>query len=365
MRLEKIEFFVLLVALSGLTACDGSGKRDLRHERESASYRNAMADYQAGRLDAALKGFRKVCKEDPSNASARFQLACLLQDSGKNSLEAMCAFREYLFQMPDSDKADVARDRAALCEKEFALSLAGKYGLDGGSALMKEMELTRKRLAQAEARCTKLDRDFAQAMRRIGALQQENERLVQMIREDSDVASDKPKVEVDAKALLDKDAGDDQADRIKTSADAAALRMENETDDGDRDRLAKEAAALRGEDESVGGGDRDRLAKEAAALLAEDRLEAGEKASSVVPGQPKDAKTRRDAARTESKAAAKKEPLHETRPESYVVQDGDTLYKIAMRFYGTSSAWRKIRDANKAVITTDGRVNSGMEIRLP
>jgi len=47
------------------------------------------------------------------------------------------------------------------------------------------------------------------------------------------------------------------------------------------------------------------------------------------------------------------------------VQDGDTLYKIAMRFYGTSSAWKKIRDANKAVISTDGRVNTGLEIKLP
>ena len=47
------------------------------------------------------------------------------------------------------------------------------------------------------------------------------------------------------------------------------------------------------------------------------------------------------------------------------MQEGDTLYKIAMRFYGKRSAWTKIRDANKTVISTDGRVNAGERIVLP
>ena len=47
------------------------------------------------------------------------------------------------------------------------------------------------------------------------------------------------------------------------------------------------------------------------------------------------------------------------------VQEGDTLYKIAVRFYGSIKAWRMIRDANKAVISTDGRVQAGDTIRLP
>ena len=55
----------------------------------------------------------------------------------------------------------------------------------------------------------------------------------------------------------------------------------------------------------------------------------------------------------------------EERPETYVVQEGDTLYKIALKFYGKRSAWTRIRDANKAVISTDGRVNAGVTIKLP
>ena len=68
-----------------------------------------------------------------------------------------------------------------------------------------------------------------------------------------------------------------------------------------------------------------------------------------------------------NKAAEEKsaKPKEAARPETYEVQEGDTLYKISMRFYGTIRAWRKIRDANKALISTDGRVQAGDTIRLP
>ena len=54
-----------------------------------------------------------------------------------------------------------------------------------------------------------------------------------------------------------------------------------------------------------------------------------------------------------------------SRPATYVIQPGDTLIQISKRFYGTPSKWRAIREANKAVISTDGRVKLGQEIRLP
>ena len=53
------------------------------------------------------------------------------------------------------------------------------------------------------------------------------------------------------------------------------------------------------------------------------------------------------------------------RPDEYEVQDGDTLYGIAKRFYGNISAWKRIRDANKALISTDGRLRTGDVIKLP
>ena len=52
-------------------------------------------------------------------------------------------------------------------------------------------------------------------------------------------------------------------------------------------------------------------------------------------------------------------------PDEYVVEEGDTLYKIATKFYGKASAWKLIRDANRAIISTDGRVKTGQKLKLP
>lgn len=307
-----------LMALASLTACDYGERKDLHAERESRSYQAAMADYQSGRVDQAVAGFRKVCREDPANASARFQLACLLQDSGRDYLGAYCAYLEYLLQHPESDKAKLARDRAAICEREVAKALAEKHGLTSNVALMKETEELRRRLKDAEVSNAKLRDDVSVAMQRIAHLRQENGKLMAAIRGEGDESSALAKDAgiKDAKALLD----EDDTDRIRLSADVAALRKESDED-----------AQLAGP--SLLSGVTNRLPV----------------ATVAAPTQ----------------TVKRAEPPHEKRPPEYVVQDGDTLYKIAIRFYGRKGAWKLIRDANKAVISTDGRVNAGMKIRLP
>ena len=67
--------------------------------------------------------------------------------------------------------------------------------------------------------------------------------------------------------------------------------------------------------------------------------------------------------RGDANARAPKEKT--SAPGSYTVQQGETLSEIARRFYGHESAWKKIQDANKAIISVDGRVNAGQTIVLP
>ncbi len=78
------------------------------------------------------------------------------------------------------------------------------------------------------------------------------------------------------------------------------------------------------------------------------------------------------AAKASEKAEKKDGPSSEKakaalpeRPKTYVVQEGDTLYGVAKRFYGTLTVWKQIRDANKAVISTDNRLRAGDTIVLP
>ena len=101
---KRIELAAALAALATLTACDYVQQREFRDERSDRLYQAAMADYSAGRLDAAIAGFEKAVKGDPGNASARFQLACLLQDNRHDYLGAICGYREFLMQEPGSDK---------------------------------------------------------------------------------------------------------------------------------------------------------------------------------------------------------------------------------------------------------------------
>jgi nucleoid-associated protein YgaU len=75
--------------------------------------------------------------------------------------------------------------------------------------------------------------------------------------------------------------------------------------------------------------------------------------------------------RSKLKPAGK--PMIRSKPEtsrvqpgsSYTVQKGDTLEKISQRFYGTTKKWRRIYDANRAVLKSPDRVYPGQKLQIP
>lgn len=334
--LKTISVLVFLVVLS---ACDRSISADYRRERSSARYQEAMADFKAGRIDQAVKGFRAVCRTDPANASARFQLACLLQDSGRDYLGALCAYREFQDQQPDSDKSGMARERAAMCELEVAKLLAEKHGLTDNKRMLQEIEDLRKQVKDQEKRNAKLLDDVSTAMLRVKHLLSENAKIKAALKGDSEEVNTVVAAGLkDAKALLDED-------------------------DDDRFKVPEEAKRLKRETEEPETMDRVKLSSDVAALRRESDADESLAHSSLLPKHAPNA-VRKEFKKAEPPARPP-EPPHEKRPSEYVVQEGDTLYKIANRFYGRTSAWKLIRDANKAVISTDGRVMKDMKIKLP
>lgn len=307
---------MMLTILTGISACDYAQQRDMRHERKNRQYQVAMDEYRAGHLDAAIVEFAKLLKDEPGNASARFQLACLLQDVKRDFVAAYCHYREYLAQHSDSERAKLAKDRLAMCEREMAKSLAEKYGIVSGEVYAQDMDKANLATREAEKKCAELEKSLAESNAKVAALEDDRKRLLKAMRTDTDTEKNtEPPSLKDAKALLDED--DEDNDRVKLSTDLKALRMEG---DGELKDAAQGPAGL--------------------------------------PVQPKNAKAARDAAR---KAALRKPD----RPSEYVIEDGDTLYKIAERFYGRTSAWIEIRNANKAIISVDGRVKAGDRIVLP
>jgi len=63
--------------------------------------------------------------------------------------------------------------------------------------------------------------------------------------------------------------------------------------------------------------------------------------------------------------AANDEPLTPTGGRVYVVQKGDTLYKLARRFYNDQSRWRDIWEANRTRVPDPDRLRVGMKLIIP
>lgn len=308
-----------LMALMMLSACDYAERKDTREEREDRQYRSAMADYKAGRLDAAIKGFENAIHADPGNASARFQLACLMQDYRKDYIEAFCGYHEFIKQHPKSDRVKLAKDRMALCEKALAMSLAEKHSLTDVGSLNEELEAMRKEAKSSRDRIAALEKDLQSARERVDALSADKKRMLAAIRSEGEDESVEPAA---GKATV-----------------KAAKDLLEEDGDGDRVKMSDEIASLRDEEKDE--------VSASSALLPERK-----------PGEVE----ARDAARA---AAEKSKDVGPKHPETYVVQEGDTLYRIATRFYGTLHAWKRIKDANKALISSDGRLRAGDTIKLP
>ena len=51
--------------------------------------------------------------------------------------------------------------------------------------------------------------------------------------------------------------------------------------------------------------------------------------------------------------------------QQYTIQSGDTLSKIAKKFYGDAAKWPKIRDANRAKIPNPDLIRAGDTLTIP
>ena len=309
-----------LMALMILTACDPDSRADFQAEQSDRLYKAAMDDYRSGRMEAAAKGFEKLLTKDPANASARFQFACLLQDVRHDFSGAYCAYREYLLQRPESDKVKLAEDRMAMCERELAKELAGRYGLTGADAATDELNAVRQKLKAAEARVAASEKNLAESLRRIRALSEEKDRLRNVVK--------------------------GVGGGVDTTMAGPPVKEVRELLDEDEESAPMTAPA--GE----------------FASLIKDEQEGDVSHPSLLPKQPEANPLKKVQKRDDSAAEKAKVASHE-RPKTYVVQEGDTLYGVAKRFYGTLAVWKRIRDANKAVISTDNRLRVGDTIVLP
>ena len=66
-----------------------------------------------------------------------------------------------------------------------------------------------------------------------------------------------------------------------------------------------------------------------------------------------------------SSSTAPKAPQPGPRTESYTVAKGDSLSKIAKKYYGDASQWRRIFEANRDQIEDPDLIQPGWKLVIP
>lgn len=321
-------------------------------ERSMRCYKDAMDNLQSGHLEPAIMGFKKVLKDEPGSYSAHFQLATLLQDVRKDYISAIAHYQAYLDLRPESDKATVAQDRLKYCETLLQAELVRKAGGSASNKLASDNEKLTKEREELVARIKKLEADLAKAKRDVTRLETENAAKSRNIARLSEAvegtsAAKAPSIK---KALAEIGKLDEEKERRRlhpTDADLLDSEDDNVPDLRDSSELK---------------GIKDELAR----LDAEPKPQQ----PTVPPTKNADGKKQPratvGASGMEQLFGGKKDKGPTTlRPESYTVQDGDTLFKISQRFYGTARKWRAIQEANRAIVPADGRVRAGQVLKLP
>ena len=306
-----------------------------RVDRASRHYAAAMAELQAGRIDSAIKGFQDVVHEEPGNGNAHFQLAALLEDVKKDYLGAMIHYRLYCLIRPESEKAAVALDRIKGCETRYAVDAMTKAGVE--SKISAELEALRAEHRQCGKKLAKVSDELATANRKIASLEKTVEMKAKMLEKANGIADDTGVATAPKKSLRPTDA-----------------QLLDDDDDGGRRISSSEIKSLR-------------------AMLDEDERTAKPPTLASAPSQDNS-----DVQQPKTKTVASRNPVDNpfqkkddrkeqkrTIPETYTVEEGDTLMRISAKFYGTNRKWRDIRDANRAIISSDGRVKVGQVIKLP
>jgi len=358
--LESLRPVAALLLAMVLAGCDnGMSISEIEaKERASRLYTTAMEDLQAGRTDPAIRGFEQVLVQEPRNYLAHFQLATLLQDIKKDYIGAISHYKSYLMFRPTSDKATIASDRMRVCDTLLGAEYLRKAGGKAAEKLSDENAKLAEEARTLREQVKKLEEQLAQAQAQVDRLNEVNgryRRQVAGLGAEAETGGPRKHLTKNALAELKDMEGERQRRRLRPT-DAELL--DDDAPPEDRSRIAAE---LKREKEALARDE----AEEGKSKPAQKTAGAVASASSTPSAKSRDKESQGGGAFDSfwNKDGQKKKSAD--RPETYVVQQGDTLSKISRRFYGTPAKWRAIREANKTIIPFDGRVSAGMEIRLP
>jgi nucleoid-associated protein YgaU len=375
-----------LLLLSG-AGCGKSGVQEAESaERGSPLYRKAFAAEQSGDLKEAIRLYNRVLIEEPRSFSAHFQLATLLHDHAEDYVGAIYHYNQYLYLRPEAEKSTLAQDRIRIAEQLLAPQILRKVGdsVQGISQahLLKENDRLNRLITTLEGEKSMLVESKTAAEQERTRLQAENERLRDLLRKMRVEEVAAPEAAAGQAAQAARDAADTRESKRTTDArtlralreEAAELAAQSEKPQPIRkpvvDAPTTESVLRKVQSRLTGGsGDPAPAARKEQSRLASGSGDSAPAAQTVAPPPPIDVTPDKDALSALSlfgqdgrkEKRTRKAGAHRT----YVVQPGDTLFRVAERFYGDSTQWKRIRDANRGRIDADGRIRAGQIIEVP
>ncbi|HOE60178.1 MAG TPA: LysM peptidoglycan-binding domain-containing protein [Kiritimatiellia bacterium] len=375
-----------LLLLSG-AGCGKSGVQEAESaERGSPLYRKAFAAEQSGDLKEAIRLYNRVLIEEPRSFSAHFQLATLLHDHAEDYVGAIYHYNQYLYLRPEAEKSTLAQDRIRIAEQLLAPQILRKVGdsVQGISQahLLKENDRLNRLITTLEGEKSMLVESKTAAEQERTRLQAENERLRDLLRKMRVEEVAAPEAAAGQAAQAARDAADTRESKRTTDArtlralreEAAELAAQSEKPQPIRkpvvDAPTTESVLRKVQSRLTGGSDDSvPAARKEQSRLASGSGDSAPAAQTVAPPPPIDVTPDKDALSALSlfgqdgrkEKRTRKAGAHRT----YVVQPGDTLFRVAERFYGDSTQWKRIRDANRGRIDADGRIRAGQIIEVP
>lgn len=332
--------FLLNVGCSRTSASAEESK-----ERNTMLSRRARAAEQTGDLKEAVRLYRTMLVEEPRAYSVHFHLATLLQDFEEDYISALYHYKQYLALRPETEKTALVQDRIRVTEQLLAPQLLRKLGdaVQGLSqaSLLKENDTLKRQITKLEGEKSVMSEQKDRAEKAATTAQAETERL---------------------RELLNKVRTTEKADRAAETVSATAIAERERAATTTKTRDSRSLRELRVEAEA--------LALEAAAQIAtkpthESGSDVLKKVQQKLDESPVTTGVGATDPKAESRATTKEKKDKPAEPRTYVIQTGDTLFKVSEKFYGDATHWKKIRDANRTNIDPDGRVRVGQSILIP
>jgi nucleoid-associated protein YgaU len=372
----RIAIIVIGVAML-LGGCRPDTAQMDRSDRETALFRTAMEQEKAGNLDEAIRLYGEVLLDHARLASAHLQLAVLLHDHRQDYTGAIYHYQRYLALRPDTEKRGLIVDRIRIAEQLLAAQLLRRVGGDVAGAAqarqVAENDRLNKRIVALEGEKAALLDAKAELERQGKALTADVERLRRLLDrlQMPSTPAAEHRVRPSALPRLERTSEAEPLPRVPplttplpappavvTSLSASAahsLPGDSGTKTAPVDVPAARApvASERPSEPVVERADGN--------LVAPRPLESPMPSAAVIEAvAPHEEPLLRDVA-----APSNANTVPRPGTQTYVVQPGDSLFRIAEKIYGDSAQWKKLRDANRNRIDPDGRVRAGQILLIP